>query len=70
VLHTAIYGELTSDVAAAAGALLAGVNVQSLTSGDPRGAYTPAAAPDGIRTYRFTCVVDRNNLHGGAHVTA
>lgn len=70
VLHTALYGELTSDVAATAGALLAGVGVQTLTSGDPRGAYTPNAAPDGTRTYRFTCVVDRNNLHGSAHVIA
>jgi len=70
VLHTALYGELTSDVTAAAGALLAGVTAQTLVSGDPRGAYTPAAAPDGTRTYRFTCVVDRNNLHGSAHVTA
>jgi hypothetical protein len=70
VLHTALSGELTSDVTAAAGALLAGVSPQTLTSGDPRGAYTPAAAPDGVRTYRFTCVVDRNNLHGAAHVIA
>jgi hypothetical protein len=70
VLHTAIMGELTSDVAAAAGALVAGVTVQTLTSGDPRGTYTPAAAPDGVRYYRFTCVVDRNNLHGSAHVIA
>lgn len=69
VLHTALSGELTSDVTAAAGALLAGVVAQSLTSGDPRGAYTPAAAPDGARWYRFTCVVDRSNLHGSAHVT-
>jgi len=68
VLHTSMYGELTSDVAATAGALLAGVVTQSLTSGDPRGAYTPNAAPDGVRTYRFTCVVDRSNLHGSAHV--
>ena len=70
VLHTALYGELTSDVPAAAGALLAGVAVQTLTSGDPRGAYTPAAAPDGTRYYRFTCVVDRSNLHGSAQATA
>jgi len=70
VLHTAISGELTSDVTAAAGALLAGVVTQSLTSGDPRGAYTPAAAPDGVRTYRFSCFVDRSNLHGSAHVVA
>jgi len=68
VLHTTLSGELTSDVPAAAGALLAGVTAQTLTSGDPRGAYTPAAAPDGARWYRFTCVVDRSNLHGSAHV--
>jgi hypothetical protein len=70
VLHTSLLGELTSDVTAGAGALLAGVVTQTLTSGDPRGAYTPAAAPDGTRTYRFTCFVDRNNLHGSAHVIA
>jgi hypothetical protein len=70
VLHTALSGELTSDVTAAAGALLAGVTAQTLTSGDPRGAYTPAAAPDGTRWYRFTCVVDRSNLHGSAQVSA
>jgi adenylate kinase len=69
VLHTALYGELANDVTAAAGALLAGVVTQSLTSGDPRGAYTPAAAPNGTTSYRFTCVVDRGNLHGSAHVT-
>ena len=69
VLHTAMYGELANDVTATAGALLAGVVTQSLTSGDPRGAYTPAAAPNGTTCYRFTCVVDRNNLHGSAHVT-
>ena len=70
VLHTAMYGELANDVTATAGALLAGVTTQTLTSGDPRGTYTPAAAPDGTRWYRFTCVVDRNNLHGSAHVIA
>jgi hypothetical protein len=68
VLHTGLTGELTSDVTASAGALIAGVVTQSLTSGDPRGAYTPAAAPDGTRYYRFTCIVDRSNLHGSAHV--
>jgi hypothetical protein len=68
VLHTSLNGELTSDVTAGAGALIAGVQVQSLTSGDPRGAYTPAAAPDGARYYRFSCYVDRSQLHGSAHV--
>lgn len=70
VLHTGLTGELTSDVTAAAGALVAGVVTQTLTSNDPRGTYTPAAAPDGTRWYRFTCVVDRSNLHGSAHVIA
>jgi len=70
VLHTSLLGEMTSDVTAAAGALVAGVSPQTLTSGDPRGTYTPAAAPDGVRTYRFSCFVDRSNLHGAAHVTA
>lgn len=69
VLHTALSGEMTSDVTAAAGALVAGVVTQSLTSGDPRGTYAPAAAPDGVRWYRFSCFVDRSNLHGSAHVT-
>jgi len=70
VLHTAMYGELANDVTATAGALLAGVTTQTLTSGDPRGAYTPNTAPNGTTSYRFTCVVDRNNLHGSAHVIA
>jgi hypothetical protein len=68
VLHTSLLGELTSDVTAGAGALAAGVNVQTLLSADPRGTYTPAAAPDGVRWYRFSCFVDRSNLHGSAHV--
>ena len=70
VLHTALIGELTSDVVATPGALVAGVVTQTLTSGDPRGAYTPNAVPDGVRWYRFTCTVDRSNLHGSAHVIA
>jgi hypothetical protein len=68
VLHTSILGELTNDVTAAAGALTAGTNAQTLTSADPRGTYAPAAAPDGTKAYRFTCFVDRSNLHGSAHV--
>jgi hypothetical protein len=67
VLHTQILGELTSDAPATAGALVAGVSAQTLTSGDPRGTYTPNAAPDGIRYYRFSCYVDRSNLHGSMH---
>jgi hypothetical protein len=70
VVHTSLLGEQANEVTAAAGALLAGVVAQTLTSGDPRGAYTPAAAPNGTTAYRFSCYVDRSNLHGSAHVTA
>ena len=70
VLGTQITNELTSDVTPTAGALVAGVSPQTLTSGDPRGTYTPNLAPDGVRSYRFSCAVDRNNLHGSAHVIA
>jgi hypothetical protein len=67
-LHTSLLGEQTNEVTASAGALVAGVVTQSLTSGDPRGTYTPAAAPDGTKAYRFTYFADRSNLHGSAHV--
>lgn len=70
VLSTAMLGEMLNDAAATAGALLAGVAVQTLTSGDPRGQYTPNTAPGPGNAYRFTCFVDRNQLHGAAHVTA
>jgi hypothetical protein len=68
VLSTGLLGELISDAVPTAGALVAGVSPQTLTSGDPRGTYTPNLAPDGTRFYRFTCIVDRSNLHGAAHV--
>jgi len=70
VLGTQITNELISDVTPTAGALVAGVTTQTLTSGDPRGTYTPNLAPDGVRSYRFSCAVDRSNLHGSAHVIA
>jgi len=70
VLGTQITNELISDVTPTAGALVAGVATQTLTSGDPRGTYTPNLAPDGVRSYRFSCAVDRSNLHGSAHVIA
>lgn len=70
VLSTALYGELMNDAIPTAGALVAGVVTQTLTSGDPRGTYTPNTAPNGTNTYRFTCIVDRNQLHGSAHVVA
>ena len=68
VLSTGMIGELTSDAVPTAGVLAAGVTTQTLTSADPRGTYTPNLVPDGTRYYRFTCIVDRSNLHGSAHV--
>ena len=70
VLGTAIYGELTSDATPTAGALVPGVATQTLTSGDPRGTYAPNTVPNGTATYRFTCTMDRNQLHGAAQVIA
>ena len=68
VLGTAIYGELTSDATPTAGALVAGAATQAINSGDPRGTYAPNTVPNGTAYYRFTCTVDRNQLHGAAHV--
>ena len=70
VLSTEIIGELANDVKPTAGALVAGVTTQTLTSGDPRGTYAPNTVPNGTTAYRFTCIVDRSNLHGSAHVIA
>jgi hypothetical protein len=70
VLHTAMSGEMANEVTATAGALVAGVVTQTLTSNDPRGTYTPNTAPNGTTSYRFSCFVDRSNLHGSAHVIA
>jgi hypothetical protein len=67
-LSTQLIGELISDAVPTAGALVVGATAQTLTSNDPRGTYTPNLAPDGTRYYRFTCIVDRSNLHGSAHV--
>jgi hypothetical protein len=73
ILSTGILNELVSDATPGnAGAVVAGVVTQSLTSGDPRGYYAPHASfvPNGTRTHRLTVVVDRSNLHGSAHVNA
>ena len=70
ILGTAIYGELTNDLAPTAGAVVPGVTTQTLTSGDPRGTYAPNTVPNGTTYYRFTVTVDRNQLHGAAHVIA
>lgn len=70
VLSTQLIGELTSDATPTAGAIVAGAATQTLTANDPRGLYTPSDAPDGVKYYRFTCICDRNQLHGSAHVVA
>ena len=59
-------------IAATAGTVVIGVDVQTLTSGDPRGTYAPAAAnvPNGVRNYRLTALWEDKNLHGVRHVTA
>jgi hypothetical protein len=69
-LGTQLINELTSQVTPTAGALVPGVDAQTLVSGDPRGTYTPNQIPDGVKSYRFSMAADRNNLHGNAHVIA
>jgi hypothetical protein len=69
-LGTQLTNELTSNVTPTAGVLTPGVDAQTLTSGDPRGSYTPNQVPDGTKSYRFSMAADRNNLHGNAHVLA
>jgi hypothetical protein len=68
-LGTTVIGELTSGVTPGTpGVLVPGVDAQTLTSGDPRGSYTPNGVPDAVKSYRFSMFCDRNNLHGNAHV--
>jgi len=62
-----MFSELVSGIeATAAGTIQLPVSVQTSTSGDPRGTYTPAGAniPDGIRRYTIVGLWDRTNLHG------
>ena len=68
---TTVLGEVVAGATpGTAGVIVAGVDTQTLTSADPRGTYTPNTAPNGTNTYRLTYFVDRNNLHGNAHVIA
>ena len=69
-LGTTMLSELTSDTTPTAGALVAGVSPQTLTSGDPRGTYTPNQVPDNVKYYRLTYMADRSQLHGAAQVIA
>lgn len=58
-----------------AGAITAGIatgTVQSNTTGDTRGTYTPhsSVVPDGTRSYELNIHFDTDNLHGDAHFYA
>jgi hypothetical protein len=56
----------------AQGTFVAYVATQTLTSGDPRGTWTPAAAniPDGIRKHKVVYQTLKGNLYGPRHVAA
>lgn len=50
--------EIQDGAAAAAGTVVAGdVATPTATTGDVRGTYTPAAAPDGVRVYELNAVL-------------
>lgn len=67
---TAITNELLNGGTATAGALVVGSTaVQTATTTDPRGKYTPNAAPNGTNTYTLAYFADQTNLHGNAHFT-
>ena len=66
-----IYTEIVSGVeTGSAGTIVLPVLTQTITSGDPRGTYTPAAGniPDGVRTYQLVGFWDSTNLYGPPHV--
>ncbi len=54
------------------GTFVARVAIQSLTSGDPRGTWTPNAAnvPDGTRRFSIRYQTLKGNLYGNRHVQA
>jgi hypothetical protein len=67
---TVITNELLNGGQATAGVLVAGVTtVQTATTADPRGKYTPNSAPNGTNTYTLFYFADQTNLHGNAHFT-
>lgn len=54
------------------GTFVAGVDTQTMTSGDPRGTWSPHStnAANGSRQYTLLYRADRDNLHGNKHVHA
>ena len=54
------------------GAFVARVAAQTLTSGDPRGTWTPAVGnvPDGTRRHKIKYQTLKGNLYGARHVQA
>lgn len=67
---TTITNEMVNGTTATAGALVVGSSaVQTATTADPRGMYTPNSAPNGTNTYSLMYFADQTNLHGNAHFT-
>ena len=67
---TVITNELLNGSTATAGTLVVGSTaVQTATTPDPRGYYTPNSAPNGTNTYSLMYFADQTNLHGNAHFT-
>lgn len=68
-----LFGEIVDGIVPTAGTFVPGVMVpQTLTSGDPRGTWTPhtSVSPNGERFYNLQILADTRNLHGDAHVIA
>lgn len=70
VQTTVITNELVNGTTATAGALVVGSTaVQTATTADPRGMYTPNSAPNGTNTYTLMYFADQTNIHGNVHFT-
>jgi hypothetical protein len=68
---TAITNEFMNGANVTAGTLVLGnTGVQSATSTDPRGMYTPNTAPNGANVYTLVYMADQTNLHGNPHYYA
>lgn len=71
VQTTIITNELLNGSTATAGALVVGSSaVQTATTTDPRGIYTPSSAPNGANVYTLMYFADQTNLHGNAHFSS